>query len=291
MRSDTTTIRRSCSQSNTVETGILMPVTASPSPTTATADGSWAVPLGRVAAPLRDQVLNTIRQAILDFQLQPGARLIERELIEQLGVSRTTIREVIALLVSEGLVTVIPQRGAIVSIISVEDASDIYEMRGALEAQAVRRFVDRATPEQVARLRKAWADIDRASRSSSDRARSLQMKDAFYEVLLDGANSPMLTQVLTMLQGRVRLMRSTSLSVPGRPKQASAELRRVVELIEAGDADGAAEAAAVHVRTAAEVGMRQLAGLELGQGLAKQHGQEKPAKTRSRKRLPADADS
>jgi DNA-binding GntR family transcriptional regulator len=224
--------------------------------------------LGRVAAPLRDQVLNTIRQAILNLQLPPGRRLIERELVEQLGVSRTTIREVIALLVSEGLVTVIPQRGAIVSVISVEDAADIYEMRGALEAQAVRRFVDRATPGQVARLRKAWVDIDRASRSPSDRARSLRMKDAFYEVLLEGANSPMLRQVLTTLQGRVRLMRSTSLSVPGRPKQAAAELRRVVELIEAGDGDGAAQAASEHVRTAAEVGMRQLAGLETGKPAA-----------------------
>jgi DNA-binding GntR family transcriptional regulator len=243
-------------------------VTSSPPPTTATVDGSWAVPLGRVAAPLRDQVLNTIRQAILDLKLPPGRRLIERELVEQLGVSRTTIREVIALLVSEGLVTVIPQRGAIVSVISVEDAADIYEMRGALEAQAVRRFVDRATPEQVARLRKAWVDIDRASRSPSDRARSLRMKDAFYEVLLEGANSPMLSQVLTTLQGRVRLMRSTSLSVPGRPKQAAGELRRVVELIEAGDGDGAAQAASEHVRTAAEVGIRQLAGLDTGKPAA-----------------------
>ncbi len=198
--------------------------------------------MGRVAAPLRDQVLNTIRQAILDFQLPPGRRLIERELVQELGVSRTTIREVITLLASEGLVTVIPQRGAIVSVISVEDATDIYEMRSALEAQAVRRFVDRATPEQVARLRKAWVEIDRASRGQSDRARSLGTKDAFYEVLLEGANSPVLSQILTTLQGRVRAMRSMSLSVPGRPKQAAAELRRVVELIEAGDGDGAAAA-------------------------------------------------
>jgi DNA-binding GntR family transcriptional regulator len=268
-------------------------MTISPPPTTAAVDGSWAVPLGRVAAPLRDQVLNTIRQAILDFQLPPGVRLIERELVEQLGVSRATIREVIALLVSEGLVTVIPQRGAIVSIISIEDATDIYEMRSALEAQAVRRFVDRATPEQVARLRKAWVGIDRASRSPSDRARSLRMKDAFYEVLLEGANSPMLTQVLTTLQGRVRAMRSTSLSVPGRPKQAAAELRRVLELIEAGDGDGAAEACAEHVRTAAEVGMRQLAGLEAGKRATNATKKEvpekpadKPAKTRARKKPP-----
>jgi DNA-binding GntR family transcriptional regulator len=176
---------------------------------------------------------------------------------------------------------VIPQRGAIVSVISVEDATDIYEMRSALEAQAVRRFADRATPEQVARLRKAWVDIDRASRSPADRARSLRMKDAFYEVLLEGANSPMLTQVLTTLQGRVRLMRSMSLSVSGRPKQAAAELRRVVELIEAGDGDGAAEAAAAHVRSAAQSAIGQLTDMK-ADGADGKNAPDQPAKARGR---------
>src|ERR1700742_4886022 len=74
--------------------------------------------IGRVAAPIRDQVLDVVRQGILDFQLKPGQRLIERELIEQLGVSRATVREVLSRLVAEGLVTIIPQRGAIVSVLT-----------------------------------------------------------------------------------------------------------------------------------------------------------------------------
>ena len=71
--------------------------------------------MGRIAAPLREQVIAALRQAILDFQLKPGQRLVERELIEQLGVSRTTIREALRELTAEGLITVIPQKGAIVS--------------------------------------------------------------------------------------------------------------------------------------------------------------------------------
>lgn len=239
-------------------------VTETPYPTTSPATDSWGAPVGRIAAPLRDQVLNTVRQAILDFRIRPGQRLIERELVERLDVSRATVREVIALLVSEGLVTVIPQKGAIVSIISVEEAADIYEMRGALEAQAVRRFVARATSEQVVQLRKAWAEIERASRTSAQRYDSLKTKDGFYEVLFEGANSPALTQILTSLQGRVRAMRAASLSATGRPKQAAAELLRVVERIEAGDAEGAAEACAVHVRNAALIGIEQLATLDEG---------------------------
>src|SRR4051812_46590318 len=84
---------------------------------------SWnAEPMGRIAAPLREQVIAALRQAILDFHLKPGQRLVERELIEQLGVSRTTVREALRELTSEGLVTVVPQKGAVVATPTLEDA-------------------------------------------------------------------------------------------------------------------------------------------------------------------------
>jgi len=233
-------------------------------PDAALADNGWnAAPLGRVAAPLRDQVLSVVRQAILDFDLKPGQRLIERELIEQLDVSRATVREVLALLVSEGLVTVIPQKGAIVSVLSEDEAADIYEMRVSLEALAVQRFVERASPEQVKQLRTALEELENFSTVEGDYREELRAKDAFYDVLLAGASSPPLAQMLTMLQGRVRALRATSLSVPGRPAQAAAELRRVVELIEAGDAKGAAAACAQHVRNAAKTGLGRIATVEV----------------------------
>ena len=109
-------------------------------------------PLPRVAAPLREQVTDRVRQAILDLRLRPGERLIERELTESLGVSRATVREVIRQLAAEGLVTVVPQRGAEVTSLSASDAADIYEMRASLEALAVRRFVQRAGDDQVRAL-------------------------------------------------------------------------------------------------------------------------------------------
>src|SRR3954451_11087538 len=107
----------------------------------------------RVAAPLREQVLDVLRQAMLDFRLRPGQRLIEHELIEQIGVSRTTIREVLRELEAEGLVTTIPQKGAIVVVPSPEEAAELYEVRSALEQLVVKNFVERATDEQIAELR------------------------------------------------------------------------------------------------------------------------------------------
>jgi DNA-binding GntR family transcriptional regulator len=247
---------------------------------------TWtASPVGRVAAPLREQVLGILRQAILDVDLRPGQRLIERELVEQLDVSRATVREVLALLVSEGLVTVIPQKGAIVSVLSASEAADIYEMRQSLEALAVRRFVERATPEQVRELRASLDALVEASShdggdsGAADRAdhkAGLRAKDAFYDVLLAGANSPPLTQMLTTLQGRVRALRATSLSVPGRARQATDELRRVVDLIEAGDAENAATACADHVRNAARTGLSRLADLHTAAPTVHKHRRPAP---------------
>jgi DNA-binding GntR family transcriptional regulator len=221
--------------------------------------GSWPpAPIGRVAAPLRDQVLDIVRQGILDFQLRPGQRLVERELIERLGVSRATVREVFARLESEGLVTTIPQRGVIVAVLTVADAADIYEMRVALEALAVRHFVERASRAQVEQIRATFELLASITDAESDNLQRLRAKDAFYKVLLEGAASPALTQTLTGLQSRVRLLRQTSLSVPGRAEQTVEEIRKIVEAIEVRDADAAAEACAIHVRNAAETGLARV---------------------------------
>lgn len=224
------------------------------------ADGTWLpAPIGRVAAPLRDQVLDVVRQGILDFRLRPGQRLIERELTKQLGVSRATVREVIARLASEGLVTIIPQRGAIVTVLSEEEAADIYEMRVALEGLAAHRFIERASSRQIAELRAAFEGYAAAAPAEGENLDRLRAKDAFYKVLFEGAASETLTQMLTMLQSRVHLLRWTSLSVPGRAEETVEELRAIVEAIGARDADAAAKACARHVRQAARIALARIA--------------------------------
>lgn len=218
--------------------------------------------IGRVAAPLRDQVLNVVRQAILDFELPPGQRLVERELIEQLDVSRTTVREVLARLAAEGLVTIVPQKGAIVSVVSREEAADIYEMRVALEALAVRRFIERATPAEVEQVRECVGQVEAAARNPSAPLDELRAKDRFYEILLAGARSQPLTQILSTLQGRVRVLRATSLSVPGRPTEAAEEIKAIVDAIVAKDTRRAAEACKKHIRNAAKIGLARLAEMD-----------------------------
>ena len=221
--------------------------------------------VGRVAAPLREQVLEVLRQAILDFRLKPGQRLIERELIEQTGVSRTTIREVLRQLAAEGLVTTIPQKGAIVVVPSAQEAADLYEVRAALEALAGRLFVRRATDEQVTALRSSLRDIERlAKKRGPDIQALLQAKDGFYEVLLQGAGNAAIRETLDGLRARVRLLRATSLSQPNRTAGTVKELETVVRAAESRDEDAMAAACEHHVNEAARSGLSGLVEIDTG---------------------------
>ncbi|MBV9716004.1 MAG: GntR family transcriptional regulator [Solirubrobacterales bacterium] len=230
---------------------------------TDTDDGELSMRVGRVAAPLREQVLDVLRQAILDFRLKPGQRLIERELIEQTGVSRTTIREVLRQLAAEGLVTTIPQKGAIVVVPSAQEAADLYEVRAALEALAGRRFVRHASDEQVKRLRKSFKDFERlAKRREPDIQAMLAAKDEFYDVLLEGAGNTAIRETLDSLRARVRFMRATSLSQPNRTAGTVEEIRAIVAAAEARDEAATAAACEHHVNQAARSGLSGLAALD-----------------------------
>jgi len=220
----------------------------------------WSVaPIGRIAAPLREQVIALMRSAILDFQLRPGQRLVERELIERFGVSRTTIREALRDLASEGLVTVVPQKGAIVAAPSPEEAADLYDVRAHLESLAVERFVGRATPEQVARLRRTVEELAEVSeRPSPDTQEVLHAKDRFYDTLIEGTGSLVLKQVLGSLQARVRVLRATSLGTSGRAQEAANEIRGIMAAIERRDASEASRLCIQHIQNAAATALSAL---------------------------------
>jgi DNA-binding GntR family transcriptional regulator len=221
--------------------------------------------MGRVAAPLREQVIAALRDAILDFRLKPGQRLVEREIIEQLGVSRTTVREALRQLTSEGLVSVVPHRGAIVSAPSLDDATDLYAVREALESLVVRRFVERATDEEVADLSRAVEAFARLASSSHDIREILTAKDQFYTVLIAGARSAALQQLLEGIKARVQVLRATSLSETGRALEVVRELRGVVAAIAARDADLASRLCAEHVHTASITALHSLRASESSQ--------------------------
>lgn len=201
----------------------------------------------RTPAPIRAQVLDNLRQAILDGRFAPGQRLIERELVELTGVSRTSIREALRELAAEGLVTTIPNKGTVVATLSAEDARQLYQVRSVLEGLAGKLFVENASPAQRRALAKQLATIDRlAGRDAS----ILEAKDRFYDILFVGGGNVALHQTAASLHARVRALRSLSLSLPGRARKSVAELHDIIEAIDSDDAEKAARSCRRHVANA-----------------------------------------
>jgi len=216
----------------------------------------------RKPAPIRTQVLDNLRKAILTRQLEPGKRLIERELVEMTGVSRTSVREALRELAAEGLVSTAPNKGTAVATLTSEQARQIYEVRAALEGLAGRLFVENATEVQRRALLTQLSKIDRlVSRGVG----LLEAKDRFYAILFEGAGNDALRDMTMSLQARVTYLRSLSPSLEGRPAQSLAELHDIADAIEAGDAVAAERACSRHADQARIAGLLALQQLQQGQ--------------------------
>lgn len=148
--------------------------------------------------PLRDVVFNTLRQAILRGELKPGERLMEIQLANKLGVSRTPIREAIRKLELEGLVLMIPRKGAEVAEIREKGLRDVLEVRKALEELSVQLACDRITPEQISELEKAAAEFGRASKYE-DVTEIAQADVKFHDVIYQASDNQRLMQLLNNL--------------------------------------------------------------------------------------------
>jgi DNA-binding GntR family transcriptional regulator len=213
----------------------------------------------RNPAPIRAQVVDNLRQAILDRQLKPGQRLVERELVELTGVSRTSIREALRELAAEGLVTSVPNKGIVVASVTAEEARQLYQVRSALEGLAGRLFTENSSSAQRNALVKMLRRIERTAAKGGPLRPA---KDQFYEVLFEGGGNEALRDVVRGLHARISVLRSLSLSVPGRPDETVAEMRAIVDAVLAGDAQGAEKASIHHVEQAGRVVQQALADQE-----------------------------
>jgi len=212
----------------------------------------------RSLVPIREQTVQVLRDAILKFELKPGQRLVEREFIERLGISRTTFREALRELSAERLVTVIAQQGARVSSPSYKEAADLYEIRAALEAIVVRRFIERASQEVIDELTLALERFEKVVAETTDTVALLEANAGYYRVLIDGAQSAVLEHVLTGVRSRAHAFRSRSLSIPGVAARTAVELRGVLEAIIEGDAATASARCAEHVLHAGQTALARL---------------------------------
>ncbi len=225
----------------------------------------------KAAAPLRRQVLQELRQSIISGRLGPGERLVERELISMMGVSRTVIREALRQLESEGLVDIIPNKGPIVRTLTWEEAQDLYAIRAVLEGLAARLFTEHAGEPQVEELERALMGVADAY-ESGDPERVLDAKGIFYDVLFTGAKSQMLSSMIGILHGRIRRWRSIGVSHPQRTRERQQEsmrnLRVMIRAVRTRDARLAEQAIREDVQKAASEINRLLAKETSGSSVA-----------------------
>jgi DNA-binding GntR family transcriptional regulator len=196
----------------------------------------------RLAAPLRQQVLDGLRQAIIDGRLKPGARLIERELTDMMGVSRTVIREALRQLESEGLIAIIPNKGPVVRELTLAEAKDLYSIRAVLEGFAARLFVENAGDAELKLLAQAL-DVVVGAYERGNAQEVLETKNRFYDALFEGAGSETLSSMLATVHARIWRWRALGLSHPQRTAKRSKEsiegLRAILSSIRKRDAEAA----------------------------------------------------
>ncbi|MCU1425331.1 MAG: GntR family transcriptional regulator [Microbacteriaceae bacterium] len=208
-------------------------------------------------APVRMQAVEAIRAEIISGRLPAGARLIERELTEALGVSRNTLREAYRQLEAEGFLEIRPHRGPTVAMLAPQAVADLYEVREAIECMAVNLFTLRATEEDLIALERAF-EAFAAAVDHGDTVSIITTKDAFYDLLYAGTGNRELHAQARTMYGRLAGLRLKSLSQPGRPGESLFEIRQVLHTMHARDAERAAELWREHIRHAASAALKTM---------------------------------
>jgi DNA-binding GntR family transcriptional regulator len=212
-----------------------------------------------IPQPVRRQVEDALREAIVGGRFLPGEHLPDRVLCEAFGTSRSVVREAVRLLEAEGLIVVHPNRGPFVAPLSVDEAREIYEVRAALESLAGAGFARHATAAQRAALNAVYEEL-RDRGAACDRNSLLDIKRRFYDILTQGCGNAYAARMLDRLLSRNAQLRATSLSRPDRLPRTIAEIGDIIVAIERHDPAAAAAACRRHVEQAAAVALAILAG-------------------------------
>jgi DNA-binding GntR family transcriptional regulator len=207
-----------------------------------------------VAHVSEDAVLR-LRRMILDGGLLPGARLGEVELAEQFGVSRTPVREALRRLAAEGLVELLPNRGARVTQWTPQDLEEIYELRALLESHASRRAASRVTMNDVDALEGLCEEMDACAVDGSDDAldRLAELNGAFHQRIVDAADSPRLTALLGAVVQVPLAVRTFHRYSPDALRRSSGHHRELTEAFRAKSPDWACSVMQSHILAARSV--------------------------------------
>lgn len=207
--------------------------------------------------PLRDVVFNTLRQAILTGELKPGERLMEIHLANRLGVSRTPIREAIRKLELEGLVTMIPRRGAEVAQITEKSMNDVLEVRRALDVLCVELACDRISDEELEELKNACSSFEQAVKTK-DAKKIAQADVALHDIIVHATGNQRLIQLVNNLSEQMYRYRFEYIKDFNQHERLVEEHRIIYESIVKKDKETAAREAKTHIDNQKKAIIRQI---------------------------------
>lgn len=187
-----------------------------------------------VRRTLHDELLERLRQLVIDGELVPGAKVPEKELCERFGVSRTPMREALKVLANEGLVTLTPNRGAMIAELTLEDLEETFPVMGALEALSGELACANITDVEIAQIRRLHAEM-----LTHYEARALRpyfhANQAIHERILAAARNQTLSALYRSLEGRLRQARFVANMSDQRWAQAVEEHERMIDALAARD--------------------------------------------------------
>ena len=213
--------------------------------------------------PLRELVFENIRQAIVKGIFAPGERLMEIQLADDLGVSRTPVREAIRKLELEGFVVMIPRRGTYVANLSIKDINDVYEIRISLDVLAAGLAAERIEPEELEELNRLLLEISEAARTGP-MDKIVRLDTAFHDVLYKASRNDRLRNIINNLREQITGIRGTSMRYPGRLADTLEEHRALVDSIAARDSERAQAAARIHLENAEHTLLKAMAEEQQG---------------------------
>lgn len=217
--------------------------------------------IGAAHQSLGDQVYGELRERIIDGRYPSGHRVVERELADELGVSRIPVREAIQRLETEGFITARARRGAFVAPLGPAEAADFFDIRERLEALAAALAARRADRDGLRTLRRL---LDRARRVADSPRRTHELGSVhadFHQQIVLMSGNPLLQGLMAPLDGRLRRLFGLT-SEPGDGPVMCGEHERLYEAIRSGDADAAERIARSHVAGTRETALRMLAAAE-----------------------------
>ena len=195
---------------------------------------------------LRENIADIIRKRIIYQKLEPGQKIVEQDLAKEFKTSRAPIREALRQLELEGLVNIIPNKGAYVTGISDKDVHDIYMIRSMLEGLCVRWATEHITQEQLEEL----DEIILLSEYHMDKGHSDQLTELdgrFHQILYEASQSRILDHVLSDFHKYVQLARRTSVKTEERAIKSIGEHNEILNAIKAKDAEKAGNLATIHI--------------------------------------------